>query len=200
MIKISLKKGRITIVFYIFLIFSILFLFSGIYSAYSFANIILQKDRILSGNPTEVDFSYTLRNNSYFLALTVHIKNPGTMNFWITKISWLTFLMNNTNGTHKYQANDYSMYSKKGIYIAPNKDKSIKIVDNDTVKQWMSYVYPHIIWQKKNSGNTTWEIQLSIEGRVDNYQTEQYRFNFKTWYLWQLPGVDIHYDEIFHLN
>ena len=198
--KLHLKKDEISIVFYVFMFFSLLFLLSGVYSAYSFANVISQKDHILSINPTRVDLNYTLENKSYFLTLKVHIKNPGSMNLWIVKISWLTFLINNTNGTHKYQANDYSASDKQGILIVPDEEKVIKIIDNSTVKQWTNYVYPHLIWQKRNMGNTTWEIQLSVKGRIDNYHSEQYQFNVKTWYLWYLPEVDIYYDKICRLN
>ena len=195
--KITLKNGKITIVFYIFLIFSVLFLFSGVYSAYTFANIIYQKDQILSTNPAEVIFNYTLTNNSYFLTLTVHVKNTGPMNFWVTQISWLTFLINNTE---KYQANDYSILYGKGILIQPGEERTIKVTDNDSVKQWDSYVYPHLLWQKKNFGKTTWEVQLSVEGHIDNYQVEEYRFNIRTWYLWKLPEVVIEHDEVFNIN
>ena len=199
--KITFQKGKITIVFYIFLIFSILFLFSGVYSAYSFSNVVLQQDRLISSNPSEVDFNYTLQNNSYFLTLEIHIKNPGPQNYWITKISWLTFLVNATaNGMQMYQANDYSMYYENGILVKCNEEKVIKIIDNTTVKPWMSYVYPHLIWQKKNMGNTTWMLQISVEGHIDNYHEEQYRFNYRTWYLWQLPEANIHYDNIIYLN
>ena len=197
--KISLKKDKLTVAFYIFLIFSLFFLFSGIYSAYSFANLIHQKDQILSENPVEVEFSYALHNRSYSMTLKVYIKNEGPMALWITKISWLTFLVNTTDG-HMYQANDYSFYSSNGIQVTSHEEKIIKIVDNSSVKQWISYVYPHLIWEKRNVGKTNWTVELSIMGRVGSSQGNEYQFNYRTWYLWKLPEVEIQYEGNFILN
>ncbi len=187
-----LRTDKLSVVFYIFLLFSFVFLFSGIYSAYTLANVVYQKNSLLSINPQHVDFNYTLYHRYYTLILKLTIKNPGPFDFWINKITWLSFLV---NGTHQYQANDYSYYLYRGILIGAGKIKTITIVDNVTVKQWASYVYPQIIWQKENRGSTVWHLQISFEGHLDNYHAEEYRFNVKTWYLWLLPEVDKEYEE-----
>ncbi len=198
MTKIKLTSAnKISIVFYIFIIISVVFLFAGVYSAYTFATIVDQKNSLLTVNPQNVEFNYKLCDNGYFLMLNLTIKNTGPYEFWINKISWLSFLV---NGTHQYQANDYSFYNSSGILIKSGEMRTIAIVDNTSVKQWMGYVYPHIIWEKKILGSTNWHIEISFEGRIDNYHSEEYQYNVKTWYLWLLPEVDKKYEESITLS
>jgi hypothetical protein len=188
-------RGKVGFIFYVFLSISLLFLFAGLYSSYMLATIVHQKDLTLKVNPVGVIFNYTLQNGGYFLTLNLTLINPGPYDLYVRQISWTTFLI---NGSSRYQANNFFAYYPRGIHIGSGSYKYIFVIDNSSVKQWEGYVYPKIVWEKTHLGNTTWYILLDIKATLDNYDTENFKYNVRTWYLWHLPEVDVEYESLFN--
>ena len=183
-------------IFFIFSVFSILFLFAGIYSGYTLANIEKSRDILISENPHSVVFSYSYNLTSYTLRIKITVKNMGAYDYGIEKITWLCFLLNKSNGGMKYQANDYQIYYIHKSYVKVGETKVFEIIDNKTTKQWERNVIKNLLWQinKYGKSNVTWYNEISIDGYLGSFEHEQYKYNQRTWYLWQLPEVLIKYE------
>jgi len=182
--------------FYIFLIISLIFLFAGVFSGYTLANIERSRDLLISSNPVDVKLTYEYNKSSYVLILKFGVNNSGLFDYWIEKITWTCYLVNNTNGK-LYQANNYQRYYPEKIRVERGKILEIEIVDNVTTHQWENTVFGHLMWQINNYGveNITWKNSISIDGWLDSFSHKEYRYNQRTWYLWKLSEVLIEYDE-----
>jgi archaellum component FlaG (FlaF/FlaG flagellin family) len=184
-----------------FAIFSLVFLFSGLYSAHTLAEIEHQRNFLLSTNPQNVELYLELNNTSYTLTLHMSIKNTGPYSFKIFKILWTVYLV---NGSTVYQANGYGRYYSEGerLVVRPGQMLNITIVDNRTTHQWSSWLLPHLRWQIEKYGlkNIKWHNTITVKGMLGDFNGEKYRYNVRTWYLWHLPEVVISYDKIVRVS
>ncbi len=182
-------------IFYILLIFSLLFLFAGIYSGYTLANIEKSREVLILENPQNVTFSYSYSATSYTLRIKITVKNSGVYDYGIEKITWVCSLLNNSNESAKYQANDYQIYYPQKTYVKAGRTMEFEIVDNKTTEQWEKHVIKNLLWQINKYGklNITWHNEISIDGWLGNFDHDRYKYNVKTWYLWHLPEVLIKY-------
>ncbi|NPA75650.1 MAG: hypothetical protein GXO25_06180 [Euryarchaeota archaeon] len=115
----------------------------------------------------------------------------------IFKISWTVYLVNDTVD---YQANNYQVYYPIGsrIIIPAGKSISLTIVDNTSTHQWTSWVLHNLKWQLEKYGSIKyikWRNTVSVYCMLGNFNGEKYRYNYRTWYLWYLPEVEISYDK-----
>ena len=69
----------------------------------------------------------------------------------------------------------------------------MSISDNKTSHTWMGYVLKNLNWMVKKYGknNITWKYTLNIQGEIGDFQGEEYKYNYRTWYLWKLSEVEI---------
>ena len=191
------EMGIIRKIFYVFLIISILFLFAGIYSGYTLANIERSRDVLISENPHSLLFNYSYNLTSYTLRIKIAIKNSGIYDYGIEKIAWACTLLNISNSSAKYPANSYQRYYPHNLYVKAGKTKVLEIVDNQTAKEWTGRnLLKNLLWQIKKYGksNLVWQNAIFIDGYLDSFDHEQYKYNYRTWYLWRLPEVLIKYE------
>ncbi len=188
-------------IFLIFIFVSLLFTFSGIYSAYTLATIERQRTSLITLNPQDVRFYMELNATSYNFTIHFKLVNEGPYSFGLFKIRWAVYLV---NGSTEYQANDYQRYYPEGdrIMVLTGHTLSMTIVDNTTTHQWYSWLMPHLKWQIEKHGlkNITWHNVLEIKGMLGNFNGEEYQYNVRTWYLWHLPEVEIRYDKNIQLS
>ena len=188
-------------IFYLFVILSILFLAAGLYSGYTLALIAHQRTEILTNNPKDVQFSIFYNKTSYAFGIKLDILNSGPFAMNIHQITWHVYLV---NGSMKYQANNYQRYYSpdERLTIPAGKSLTIYVIDNQTTLQWAGNILPHLRWmvQKYGMQNITWHNTIDIVSFLGNFNTEEYRYNVRTWYLWTLPEVLIEYEKDFRVS
>ncbi len=185
--------NNLRLIFYIFIFLSIFLFVSGAYSGYSLANLEKTRTVLINSNPQNVSFRVYFNNTSYVPNIKFTLVNPGHMKFTVEQITWHVFLV---NGSVKHQANNYVyFFFNNKVFLPPGGHKRISIIDNLTTHIWQSYILSQVRWLSKKYGcnNVTWYTTLDIRGFVGDYNTEQYRYNVRTWYLWNLPAVELSY-------
>ncbi len=179
-------------VLYIFVVLSIIFLIGGLFSAMNLAYIEKSRDTLISENPQNVRFQVIYNNTSYVPHIVFTINNPGHLRYCVKKVTWQVFLL---NGSKKYQANNYGyMYLNDEICVSPHSAKDIKIVDTNTTTLWRAYVMHQLRWLVGHNLTVKWYTTLSIDGWLGDFNTKEYQYNIRTWYLWKLPEVVIEYE------